>query len=163
MDRINKALKDREKRLEWGLKLQRDFLKFWNLKYASKYGSLIETDKNPYDSNPDYYNKTLKVHFEIKNKWQTWDFIITKGESKVWVNKKSVNYKFEQQKNNPTEIYTVVVYFPDEGYHVAKINEIAKSKVITFGNVCGSGEPAYAVHVSKFQKFEQFINSLAQQ
>ena len=82
----------------------------------------------------------------------------------MWVNKKSVNYKFEQQKNNPTEIYTVVVYFPDEGYHIAKVEDIIDSQIIKFSkHVSGSGEPAYAVHVSKFQKFEQFIDSLAQQ
>jgi len=161
-ERTYRKLKEKDERLKYGLKMQKIFQKFWAREYAPKYGTLVLTDKNPYTSEPDFYNEALKTHFEFKTKWQSWDFIV-KQDNMAWINQKSIDYKKHQQDQNPNQLYTAVMYFPDEGYYIITVNDIkTHGTIIEFDReiVYGSGEPAYAVDISLFKKIDEFIKNL---
>jgi len=154
-------LSNKDSRIKFGLVIQAKFRDFWDENYSSAYGGLLLADKIQYASEPDFYNSTLKTYFEIKRKLKSWEWIRTKGDGKIWINQKSVDFKWEKQRRHPAESYILVMYFRDRGWFAITIEDIVKYGKV--GNppfdAKGSGDPFYVVSCTFFARFELFMKS----
>ena len=144
---------------EVGKEDEKYFKLFWKLAY-NRFGKLIEegkTREEQYASNPDFRNETLKVHFEFKTKPSySYRETLRTADKVVWLNKKSIDYKFKHALNNKEELYVSVVFFYDKGYYVVGI---LRAHNCDYRFAPYSNDEMYEVPLKYFIPFERFIEN----
>ena len=101
------------------------------------------------------------MHFEIKTKG-SYSYRETERSNtqSVWLNKKSIDYKYEQWLDNKKESYVVVVFFYDKGYYAFDIAELKEHEDITFRYAPDSNDEIYVIPLKYFTSFDVLVSYL---